>query len=90
VKHTLQPPYDGPFQLSDKYYTLHGHYGHQEVVSLDRLKPPYIDKIAIPDNSPASPTSYQPPPSPLPNDPSILKMTGSSGSPLFADYRLFT
>ena len=41
----LQQPYDGPFKIlkhSDKHFTLDIH-GHQEVVSLDRLKPAHLD-----------------------------------------------
>ena len=54
VKHTLQPPYDGPYRVlkhySDKHYTL-DICGHQKVVALDRLKPTYIDDTASPDSS---------------------------------------
>ena len=45
VKKTLQPPYDGPFKVlhrTDKHYTL-DISGHKKVVSLDRLKPAYMD-----------------------------------------------
>ena len=50
----LQQPYDGPFKIlkrSDKHFTLDIH-GHQEVVSLDRLKPAHLDN-----SHPESPSS---------------------------------
>ena len=45
VKKPLQPPYDGPFQVlhrNDKHFTL-DITGKKKVVSLDRLKPAYMD-----------------------------------------------
>ena len=45
VRTTLQPPYDGPYkvlQRNNKHYTLEIS-GKQKVVSLDRLKPAYIE-----------------------------------------------
>lgn len=45
VKKPLQPPYDGPFrvlQRSEKYFTLDLN-GRKDTVSIDRLKPAYLD-----------------------------------------------
>ena len=47
VKGPLQPPYDGPYKVlnrTDKYYTLQLPT-RQEVISIDRLKPVYLDKL---------------------------------------------
>ena len=49
VKKSLQPPYDGPFQVlrrHDKHYTL-DICGKEKVISLDRLKSAYIDDAPI-------------------------------------------
>ena len=49
VKKSLQPPYDGPFRVlkqHDKHYTL-DIFGKEKVISLDRLKPAYIDDASI-------------------------------------------
>ena len=51
VKKPLQPPYDGPFKVlrwTNKYFTL-DISGKKKVVSLDRLKPAYVDASPIPD-----------------------------------------
>ena len=45
VKKPLQPPYDGPFQVlqrNDKHFTL-DITGKKKVISLDRLKPAFMD-----------------------------------------------
>lgn len=54
VKKSLQPPYDGPFQSSETaWQTLYtGHYGKRKVISLNRLKPAYIEDVSIIDSSP--------------------------------------
>ena len=47
VKGPLQPPYDGPYKVlnrTDKYYTLQLPT-HQEAISIDRIKPAYLDKL---------------------------------------------
>ena len=41
----LQQPYDGPFTVikrTDKHFTIHRN-NHEEAVSINRLKPAYID-----------------------------------------------
>ena len=45
VRKPLQPPYDGPFKVlkrKPKYYDI-DHNGNEDSVSIDRLKPAYID-----------------------------------------------
>ena len=60
VKKSLQPPYDGPFQVlqrSSKHFTL-DISGQQKVISLDRLKPAYMDipSTTVPDVIPEETT----------------------------------
>lgn len=58
VRKPLQPPYDGPFRVlarAEKFYTLQLN-GRQDSVSIDRLKPAYLD---------CPPTSSQATPPPL-------------------------
>ena len=38
----LQPPYDGPYEVLKKHFTL-SIKGRKEAVSIDRLKPAYLD-----------------------------------------------
>ena len=67
VKKTLQPPYDGPYKVlhrTDKHYTL-DISGQKKVVSLDRLKPAYMDETPttssnISSTAHASPAHPQP------------------------------
>ena len=58
VRKPLQPPYDGPYRVlkrADKHYTLE--IGNrQEVVSLDRLKPAYMECDHAPDIGIDAPT----------------------------------
>ena len=61
VKKSLQPPYNGPFRVlkrHDKHYTL-DIMGKEKVVSLDRLKPAYIEDVSIIDSFPHPDLSLQ-------------------------------
>ena len=54
VRKSLQPPYDGPFKVlsrSDKHFTIE-RKGQKDVVSIDHLKPAYLDSHDPVDNSP--------------------------------------
>ena len=58
VKKPLQPPYDGLFrvlQRHNKHFTLDSN-GHEKVVSVDRLKPAFVEHTAtaIVTDTPAS------------------------------------
>ena len=60
VKTPLQPPYDGPYRVLDrqhKFYTLETR-GKRDTVSVDRLKPAYLD----PTPTQATPQSTAQPP----------------------------
>ena len=62
VHKPLQQPYDGPFRVldrADKYFTLHLN-GRNDKVSLDRLKPAYLE--SSPMTQPPLPPSPPPPP----------------------------
>ena len=51
IRKPLQPPCDGPYHVlkrADKHYTLNI-AGHPEVVSLDRLKPAYLESDLVTD-----------------------------------------
>lgn len=67
VRTSLQQPYDGPYKVikrSYKYYTLR--INNKDInISIDRLKPAFIDKeLQIPDDSPIqSPPTQSPSPS---------------------------
>ena len=53
VKSSLQPPYDGPFKVidrDDKYFTIEIR-GKQDTVSIDRLKPAYMEAELTATNS---------------------------------------
>ena len=70
VRKPVQQPYDGPFQVlarSSKFYTLDLN-GPKNTVSIDRLKPAYIDVVPPVD----SPTVVIPPPASIPPTPNIL------------------
>ena len=67
VRKPLQPPYDGPYpvvQRKDKYFVIDIN-GRKDTVSLDRLKPAYLD---LPTDTPSE-TSSTPPPPNLPSTP---------------------
>ena len=61
VRTSLQPPYNGPFKVvkrSEKFYTLDIN-GRKDTVSLDRLKPAYLEDAPEPttfEPSPATPS----------------------------------
>ena len=69
----LQSPYDGPyrvFERIDKYFIL-DHSGHRDKVSLDRLKPAYLESI------PQTSHSLPPPPQQsLPTPPPRVTRSG--------------
>ena len=53
VKSSLQPPYDGPFKVinrDDKYFTIEIRR-KQDTVSIDRLKPTYMEAELTATNS---------------------------------------
>ncbi len=68
VRKPLQPPYDGPYRVlkrADKHYTLEVANRH-EVVSLDRLKPAYMESDLIGDTNELVPASTAPQSSAVP------------------------
>ena len=70
VRKPLQSPYDGPYKVirrNDKFFTVDIN-GRQDTISLDRIKPAYLDDGNIQSaSSPSQPSSPQPShiPSPL-------------------------
>ena len=78
VRRPLQPPYDGPFKVvrrDSKFFVIERN-GKRDTVSLDRLKPAYLDPLCdssfLPTNLPPVPqpsTSPNPPLTTLPKDP---------------------
>ena len=68
VRKPLQPPYDGLYKVlkcNDKHFTFEAK-GRKEVVSIDRLKPAYLDFYELSGNHPAVVTpsnQTSPPPS---------------------------
>ena len=53
IRKPLQQPYDGPFPVikrTDKHFTIHMN-NRDEVVSIDRLKPAYMDISVTSDSS---------------------------------------
>ena len=73
VRKPLQPPYDGPYRVlerTNKYFIL-DHSGRHNKVSLDRLKPAYLESI------PQTSDSLPPPPhQPLPAPPPRVTRSG--------------
>ena len=85
VKKPLQPPYDGPFKVirrADKFFTIQ-FKGRQDTVSLDRLKPAYLDP-PIATAELCQPSSQDPQPSQAPtiptSQPQKPSITSSSSS----------
>ena len=74
VRKPLQPPYDGPFEVtkrSPKYFTVLIK-GQKHTISLDRLKPAHLEEqLGIPPATPTPPVSSTPPP--------VRSVTPSSG-----------
>ena len=65
VRHPLESPYDGPYKVldrTDKFFTL-DFGGRKDTVSLDRLKPAYLEI------SPEEPEHSSPHSSPTPSIP---------------------
>lgn len=63
VRKPLQQPYDGPFKVikrTDKHFTLQMN-NREEVVSIDRLKPAYLDLTISSDSTTLRDTSTQSP-----------------------------
>ena len=101
VRKSLQPPYDGPFkvlQRSSKHYTL-DISGQKKVVSLDRLKPAYMDipQDTVTNTLPQAATQApsQAPPSSTTTTTSSTTRTTRSGRHVhwpkrYTDYRTFT
>lgn len=79
VRKPLQQPYDGPFLVTkrtDKHFTIQRN-NHEEVVSVDRLKPVYIDTSVKTDTT--LPTSNS---SPIDTSPTSTPPTPKSALPL--------
>ena len=58
AKRSLQPPYEGPFPVlkrTPKHYTIKVH-GQQQTVSIDRLKPAFLEDLDSPQLPPTPPT----------------------------------
>ena len=75
VRKPLQQPYNGPFRVidrTDKYFTLDLN-GRSDKVSLDRLKPAYLD------SSPVAQPPPPPPPSPSSTPPATTTRATRSG-----------
>ena len=73
VKMPLQQPYDGPFKVtkrSNKHFTL-DIKGKESVVSIDRLKPAYLE------SSESTPQTFNPSPLTVPSTPSPHTVTCS-------------
>ncbi len=84
VRKPLQPLYDDPFRVldrSDKFFTLDLN-GRIDTVSIDRLKPAYVDDLATTTSTvdmPLSPTS--PPVTSLPSQPTATPHGSQSLDP---------
>ena len=72
IRKPLQAPYDGPYEVvtrNKKHFTVNIK-GHKEVISVDRLKPAYLDLTiadAMSTSNPPQPTSLISTPSTEPN-----------------------
>ena len=83
VKKPLQPPYDGPFEVirrADKFFIVQLK-GRQDSVSLDRLKPAYLDPPTTPPTEPGLPPSQDPKPSRVTTTPPSLPPSRSIAPP---------
>lgn len=63
VRKPLQPPYDGPFHVlkrHNEHYTL-DILGKEKVISLDHLKPAYLDDTSTSDVTSKTDSSLQHP-----------------------------
>ncbi|CAH8550920.1 unnamed protein product [Dicrocoelium dendriticum] len=87
VRKPLTPPYEGPYKVidrKDKYFVLDRN-GCKDSVSIDRLKPAYIEPLPSQQSSDASVPEDDPSPSTPPTqpmcDPSVLPSQPSAAPP---------
>ena len=82
VRKSLQPPYEGPFRVlrrDTKYYTLDLN-GRTDKISLDRLKPAYVDDLHQPQQATEPPATL-----PVTTDTTPPKVTRSGRRVHFPD-----
>ena len=84
IRKSLQPPYDGPFEVlkrATKYFTILVNSQHQ-TISLDRLKPAHLDSTpSVPTRDSAPSTT----PPPTPPEPETIRTTRSGRHVHFPD-----
>ena len=83
IRKPLQQPYDGPYKVisrSDKHFTL-DIQGTRKTVSLDRLKPTYLESTTTSQDTATqpSPVTSTTPPAPPPASPAPPPRTTCSG-----------